>query len=117
MKVSIERLRIWLLVGVGLLVVLIGAFLGYARYRVRHVVADLPQKLGINVTNETDAFTWSQSNGPKTLYTIHAAKAIQHKDGKTLLRDVGIMLYGHGGGGSEEEGTAGDSGPDLWQGV
>jgi lipopolysaccharide export system protein LptA len=97
MKVSVERLRIWVLVGVGLLVLLIGAFLGYARYRVRHLVADLPQKLGIDVTNETDAFTYSQSNGPKTLYTIHAAKAIQHKDGKTLLRDVGIVLYGHGG--------------------
>ena len=97
MKVSVERLRIWVLVGVGLLVLLIGAFLGYARYRVRHLVADLPQKLGIDVTNETDAFTYSQSNGPKTLYTIHAAKAIQHKDGKTLLRDVGIVLYGRGG--------------------
>ena len=36
--------------GVGLLVLLIGAFLGYARYRVRHLVTDLPQKLGIDVT-------------------------------------------------------------------
>jgi lipopolysaccharide export system protein LptA len=97
MKVSVERLRIWVLVGVGLLVLLIGAFLGYARYRVGHLVANLPQKLGIDVTNETDAFTYSQSSGSKTLYTVHAAKAIQHKDGKTLLRDVGIVLYGHGG--------------------
>ncbi len=117
MKVSVERLRIWVLVGVGLLVLLIGAFLGYARYRVRHLVADLPQKLGIDVTNETDAFTYSQSNGSKTLYTIHAAKAIQHKDGKTAAAGCGDCVVWAWGCGFEEEEPGGDSGPNLWQGV
>ena len=32
-SMSIERLRIWLLVGAGLLVMVIAAFLGYAHYR------------------------------------------------------------------------------------
>ena len=30
----------------------------------------------------------------KTIYTIHAAKAVQHKDGKYTLHDVGIVVYG-----------------------
>jgi lipopolysaccharide export system protein LptA len=29
---------------------------------------------------------------------LHAAKAIQHKDGKYTLHDVGIAVYGHGAG-------------------
>ncbi|HEV2709830.1 MAG TPA: LptA/OstA family protein [Edaphobacter sp.] len=93
---SIERLRIWLLVGAGLLVMVIVAFLGYAHYRAHRFLAELPAKLGIDITQETDAFTLSQSGGPrgKTLYTIHAAKALQHKDGKYTLHDVGIVVYG-----------------------
>jgi lipopolysaccharide export system protein LptA len=95
-SMSIERLRIWLLVGAGLLVMVIVAFLGYAHYRAHRFLAELPAKLGIDITQETDAFTLSQSGGPrgKTLYTIHAAKALQHKDGKYTLHDVGIVVYG-----------------------
>ncbi len=95
-SMSIERLRIWLLVGAGLLVMVIVAFLGYAHYRAHRFLAELPAKLGIDVASETDSFTLAQSGGPhgKTLYTIHAAKALQHKDGKYTLHDVGIVVYG-----------------------
>lgn len=94
---SVERLRVWLLVGAALLVAVIAAFLGYAHYRAHRFLTELPAKLGIDVTRETNTFTYSQSGGPngKTLYTIHAAKAIQHKDGKYTLRDVGIVVYGN----------------------
>jgi lipopolysaccharide export system protein LptA len=105
MNVSVERLRIWLLVGGGLLVLLIGAFLGYARYRLRHISVPKLSELGINVTNETDNVTFSHTagKGGKTQYTIHAAKSIQHKDGKTLLKDVGIVLYGRGQVGQKDK--------------
>jgi lipopolysaccharide export system protein LptA len=93
-SMSIERLRIWLLVGASLLVMVIVAFLGYAHYRAHRFLAELPAKLGIDVTRETDAFTYSQSVGGRTVYTIHAAKALQHKDGKYTLHDVGIVVYG-----------------------
>jgi lipopolysaccharide export system protein LptA len=93
-SVSVERLRVWLLVGAGLLVAVIAAFLGYAHYRAHRFLAELPSKLGADIRQETNAFTYSQSDGKKTIYTIHAAKAIQHKDGKYTLRDVGIVLYG-----------------------
>ncbi|MDW5267138.1 MULTISPECIES: LptA/OstA family protein [Acidobacteriaceae] len=96
-SMSVERLRVWLLVGAALLVAVIAAFLGYAHYRAHRFLTELPAKLGIDITRETNGFTYSQSGGPngKTLYTIHAAKAIQHKDGKYTLHDVGIVVYGH----------------------
>lgn len=93
-SMSVERLRIWLLVGAGLLVLVIASFLGYAHYRTHRFLTELPGKLGIDVTRETNAFTYSQSVGGKTIYTIHAAKAVEHRNGKYTLHDVGIVLYG-----------------------
>jgi lipopolysaccharide export system protein LptA len=94
MNVSIERLRGWLLVGAGLLVLVIVSFLGYAHYRAHRFLTNLPKKLGVNVRRETNGFTYSQSMEGRTIYTIHAAKAVERADGKVTLHDVGIVLYG-----------------------
>src|SRR5260370_13899589 len=94
MSISIERLRIWLLVGGGLLVLVIAAFVGYGHYRAHRFVRDLPQKLGVDVRRETNNVTYSQSVQGRTIYTIHAAKAVERSDGKMTLHDVGIVLYG-----------------------
>jgi lipopolysaccharide export system protein LptA len=94
MNVSVERLRIWLLVGAGLLVIVITAFLGYAHYRAHRFLTNLPKKLGVDVRRETNGYTYSQSVQGRTVYTIHAAKAVERGDGKVTLHDVGIVLYG-----------------------
>ena len=94
MSISVERLRIWLLVGAGLLVVVIAAFLGYAHHRAHRFLKDLPQKLGVDVRRETNNVTYSQTLQGRTVYTIHAAKAVERADGKMTLHDVGIVLYG-----------------------
>ena len=94
MNVSVERLRVWLLVGAGLLVMVVVAFLGYAHYRKHRFLANLPAKLGIDVRQESNNITWSQSVEGRTVYTIHAAKAVERSDGKMTLHDVGIVLYG-----------------------
>jgi lipopolysaccharide export system protein LptA len=94
MSISVERLRIWLLVGAGLLVLVIGAFLGYAHWRAHRFLTDLPKKLGVDIRRETNGFTYSQSVQGRTVYTIHAAKAVERLDGKMTLHDVGIVLYG-----------------------
>jgi lipopolysaccharide export system protein LptA len=86
-----------LLVGAGLLVLVLAAFLGYAHYRAGRVIANLPGKLGATVTKEFNGYTYSQSDGKRTIFTIHAAKAMQHQDGKYLLHDVSMILYGHSG--------------------
>jgi lipopolysaccharide export system protein LptA len=94
MNVSVERLRVWLLAGAGLLVMVIASFLGYAHYRAHRFLTNLPKKLGVNVRRETNGFTYSQSVQGRTIYTIHAAKAVERADGKVTLHDVGIVLYG-----------------------
>jgi lipopolysaccharide export system protein LptA len=94
MNVSIERLRLWLLAGAGLLVVVIVSFLGYAHYRAHRFLRNLPQKLGVDVRRETNNVTYSQSVEGRTIYTIHAANEVEHSNGKITLHDVGIVLYG-----------------------
>ncbi len=91
---GIERLRRWLLLGAGLLVCVLAAFVGYSHYAARRLLRDLPGRLGVEITRETNGFTYSQSSGKRTLYTIHASKAVQHRDGHVLLEDVGVVLYG-----------------------
>ena len=93
---SPARLRRWLLAGVVLLLLVLG-LLGYARYRKQRFLADLPGKLGLHIKSETDGFTLSQSVKGRTVFTLHAAKAIQHENGKTTLHDVAITLYGPAG--------------------
>jgi len=94
MQVTIERVRRWL-VGIALVVVvLIGAVFGYAKYRAHRFLTRLPKQLGIDVSSESNGVTWSQSAKGKTIFTIHAAKAVQRHDGKTTLHDVVIILYG-----------------------
>lgn len=93
-KFSVTRLRRWLLGGTVALLVVLGGLLGYARYRARRMIADLPRRLGVDIKSETNGFTYSQSVKGRTLFTIHAAKAIQRENGKTTLHDVAITLYG-----------------------
>jgi lipopolysaccharide export system protein LptA len=96
MHFSVERLRRWLLACAGLLVLVIAGFLGLAHYRSHRFLTNLPGKLGVDIRQETNAYTYSQTVKGKTVFTVHAAKAIQHKDGKYTLHDVGIAVYGHG---------------------
>jgi lipopolysaccharide export system protein LptA len=93
MRNRVERLRVWLLGGAGFLAVVIAAFLGSAHYLSRHRLA-LPARFGVNIVSETNGYTYSQSVQGKTVFTIHAAKAVEHTDNKIVLHDVSIALYG-----------------------
>lgn len=83
----------WLLVGAGLLVAVLAGFLEYAHLARHRFLKDLPGKLGAEISREANGYTYSQSNGQRTLYTIHAAKFIQRKNNVVTLRDVGVVLY------------------------
>jgi lipopolysaccharide export system protein LptA len=93
-RVSIARLRRWLLAGVVFLLLVLAGLLGYARYKARRFLTDLPHRLGVNITSESNGVTFSQSVKGRTLFTLHAAKSIQRQDGKTTLHDVSITVYG-----------------------
>ena len=83
----------WLLLGAGVLVAVLAGFLEYAHLASHHFLKNLPGKLGAEISREANGFTYSQSNGKRTLYTIHAAKFVQRKNNVVTLRDVGVVLY------------------------
>jgi lipopolysaccharide export system protein LptA len=81
-----------------LLVAVIIGFFAYARYRFHHFEKDLPARLGVNIGQTANGYTYSQSSKGHTLYTIHASKIIQYKQGgNATLHDVAITLYGPAG--------------------
>ncbi len=80
--------------GAVLLLAVLGVFIGSARYLRHHFLAKLPAKLGIDIKSETNGFTYSQSVQGRTVYTLHAAKEVEHNDGTITLHDVNMVLYG-----------------------
>src|SRR5271170_4673218 len=95
MRITVARLR-WGIVGLTcLLLLVLAGFFGYARYRLHRLAKDLPAKLGIDIQQTANGFTYSQSSKGHTFFTIHASKLVQHKNGgQAALHDVDITLYG-----------------------
>jgi len=95
MPISIPRLRIWFAIIAVATVLAVLGFYGYARYKVRHAIREIPARLGIEIQQSTDNFSLSKSEGGHTLFTIRASKAIQYKQGgHAQLKEVSIIVYG-----------------------
>jgi lipopolysaccharide export system protein LptA len=88
------RLRIWIVVFAVGLVAAIVMFLAYGRWQGRRLGRDVPDGLGNTIQQSTKGFTYSESRGGHTIYTLHASRAVQYKaDGHLELHDVSITLY------------------------
>lgn len=107
MRVTIKGLRRWVVAAAVLLLAVVAGFFVYARYRIRRIEKDLPARLGINIQQTANGFTFSQASGGHTLFTLKAAKQVQMKSGHVLLHDVDITLYGPPGSGRSDR-IAGD---------
>ncbi len=94
MQITVKRLRLWILSAAGLLVVVLAGFFLYSMLRFRREVKDLPRELGANIQQTANGFTYSQSSGGHTLFTIQASKLKQFRNGQALLHEVKIILYG-----------------------
>ena len=95
MRITIERLRTWILLLAALLVAVIVGFFALTRYKLSHFGRDLPGRLGVNIQQDANGFTFSKSEGGHTLFTLHASKLVQYKgNGRATLHDVSITLYG-----------------------
>ena len=95
---TIERLRTLLLIGGGLLVVAIAVFLAAGQWKLRKAFKDIPGRLGINIEQSSEGINYTQTRKGKTIFKLHAAKAITRKTGgTTILHDVKIDLYGDDG--------------------
>jgi lipopolysaccharide export system protein LptA len=97
MRITIERLRTWILVLAGVLAVVILGFFLLTRYKLSHFGRDLPGKLGVNIQQDANGFTFSKSQRGHTLFTLHASKLVEYKGGHATLHNVSITLYGKDG--------------------
>jgi lipopolysaccharide export system protein LptA len=94
MRDRVERLRIWVMLGAGGLVLVVAGFLVYAHYRSRAFLAGLPAKLRAEITESTVNYTHSQTVLGRTVFTLHAAQMERRKDGVVVLHDAGVVVYG-----------------------
>jgi len=77
------------------MVAVVAGFYIYARYRVQRAIHDLPTKLGVNIQQNTEGFTYSQAAGGHTIFSVSAANAIRYKQGgRAELHKVKILSYG-----------------------
>ncbi|HET9085945.1 MAG TPA: LPS export ABC transporter periplasmic protein LptC [Acidobacteriaceae bacterium] len=95
---TIERLRIAILAIAAFLVVAIFGFLLYSRWRARHLAQDLPAHLGVQIQQSTQGFVLSKTEKGRTIFTLHASRALAFKSGgRVLLHNVHIDVYNEEG--------------------
>ena len=95
MPPNISRLRKWFAAAAIALAMVVAGFYFYGRLRLERALDRLPQRLGVDVQQSTQGFTFSRSEKGHTLFTVHASKAVQYKQGgRAELRDVSIIVYG-----------------------
>jgi lipopolysaccharide export system protein LptA len=96
MRITIANLRFWIAGLAVLLVAVLAGFFVYERHKASHILSDLPDKLGVQIAQSSDAYTLSRTgkNG-KPAFSLHASKAVQFTGGNgAVLHDVVITLYG-----------------------
>ncbi len=95
MPLPIYRLRRWLTVIAVMFIAVIAGTYFYARLRLRNVMKEVPNKIGIDIKQTANGFQFSKSDGKRTLFTVQAGKLKQFKlDGSAELHNVSIILYG-----------------------
>ncbi len=97
MRFSAEKLRWILLSGAVFLGCALAAIFGLANYHAGQIWRRILARNGVNLRQETNGFTYSQSDGKRTIFTLHAAKAVPHGRGKWSLSDAVLVLYGKDG--------------------
>ena len=80
-----------------LLAIVLAALFGLARYRAGRVWQRILARNGVNLVQESNGVTWSQSKGGRTVFTLHAAKSVPHGGGHYTLQDAVLILYGKNG--------------------
>jgi lipopolysaccharide export system protein LptA len=96
-RFTIERIRTLVVVAAVLLLVALGAFLVRAKWKNLLSRRDLPQRLGLNITEESNGYSYSHNLGAHSKFKIHASKAVELKNDHIELHDVQIEIYGEDG--------------------
>jgi lipopolysaccharide export system protein LptA len=97
MPIPVQRLRRWFAVAASAAVLVVFGFYTYARYQAYFHTRVIPPKVGAGILRSSNGFTYSKSEGGRTIYTIKASKFEEFKGGgNALLTDVSIIVYGRG---------------------
>jgi len=95
MPLPIYRLRRWLAAIAVLFIAMVAGTYFYARLRLRNVLKEVPNKIGIDIKQTANGFQFSKSDGKRTLFTVEASDLKQFKlNGRAELHNVSIILYG-----------------------
>ena len=96
MPLSPQRLRQALAAAAIVLVLVVTGVFIVRKLRIQQATHEVPQlKLPANVQQSTQGFTYSYSEGGRTLFTVHAANAQLLKEGgRSTLSEVSIVVYG-----------------------
>jgi lipopolysaccharide export system protein LptA len=85
----------WVVAGTAVLLLLVVfGFVIAGKLTMKNYLHNLPGKLGVDIQQETNSFTYSQSSKGRRVFTVHASKEVQRKDGRIDLHEVEITLYG-----------------------
>jgi len=92
---SLAEVRKWMVAGVCVLVAAVTLSYWIARSRIKPVLHNVPQQLGVDIQQTSDGFSLSKSEAGRTIFTIRASKAVQFRQGgHAQLRNVHIVVYG-----------------------
>jgi lipopolysaccharide export system protein LptA len=95
MALQISHLRRWFAAGTIGFLLLVAAVYFYARGKVENALKEVPAKIGTEIQQSAQGFTYSHSEGMHTIFKIQASKSVQYKEGgRVELHDVTITLYG-----------------------
>ena len=97
MRLTIERMRALVIAAGVLLIAALGVFLTIGKLRHSFKLRDLPQKLGLDIQQEANGWTYSHALGAHEHYKIHASKEVVYKDNRAELHGVLIELYSDDG--------------------
>ncbi|MGO9862816.1 MAG: LptA/OstA family protein [Terriglobales bacterium] len=95
MALPVSRLRRWFALGAILMIATVAGMYFYAQWRVRQLVHVIPAKIGIDIQQTAEGYSYSQSVEGRTLFTVSASKEVQFKGGgRVELHNVKIVVYG-----------------------
>lgn len=95
MPLDPQRLRRWFAAAAIVVIAVSLAYYLYGRVRAWRAVERAPGSMGIEVQQSTQGFTLSKSEAGRTIFTVHASKAVQYREGgRAELHNVSILVYG-----------------------
>ena len=89
----------WSALAAVLIIVVVAAIYGRRVWQQVRALRKAPPGLSVSVTQRLATFSYSKTEGDRTLFTVRASHATEFKEGnKNLLEDVWITVYGRSGG-------------------